>query len=316
MQILRVTPATCDLLSTFLLAQYPLLTTGKLHKYLRENKIKVNGKKVPLTTRLLMGDEVKVFIPDDALFTASGPQYRSAQNRLTVVYEDADILLVDKPAGLLVQDETGFVADTLINRALRYLYESGAYTDNAPFTPCLCHRLDTGTSGLVILAKNEDAFHIMTELLKKRTLKKRYVCVTFGRPSPKNGVLQGYLQKDAEKGFVRVIQDAAADAKPVTTAYETLAESGRLALLSVELITGRTHQIRAHFTSIGCPLLGDSKYGNNAANREYKMKYQALCAYSIQFPAIAEGACHTLSGKSFAVQKPWYYQQILDGTLH
>ena len=306
-----VNPQTCNTLSAYLLNQYPLLTAGRLHKYLRENKIKVNGKKVALTTRLSMGDEVKIFLPDDALFISDGPLYRNAKPILTVVYEDESLMIVDKPAGLLCIDENGAQADTLINRALRYLYHKGEYHDKG-FAPALCHRLDTGTSGLVLIAKTSAMEATLNQLIKTRRIIKKYVCVTFGRPSAKSATLKGYLEKDAQNGRVYISQKTNANAKEVITQYETLAESGRLALLSVELITGRTHQIRAHLASIGCPILGDSKYGNNAANRELKLKYQALCAYSLQFPVLDD---FPLSGKLIKAEKPWYFQQILNGIL-
>ena len=145
----------------------------------------------------------------------------------------------------------------------------------------LCHRLDTGTSGLVLLAKNNAAEAFLTAAIKAREIEKRYLCVTFGRPNPPAALLRDYLLKDAERGIVRITDTTAGGAKEVITGYETLAVSGRLALLEVELVTGRTHQIRAHLAHIGCPILGDSKYGNNAANRELRFKYQALCAWEL-----------------------------------
>ena len=180
----------------------------------------------------------------------------------------------------------------------------------------LCHRLDTGTSGLVLLAKNSAAEAFLTAAIKARDIEKRYLCVTFGRPNPPAALLRDYLLKDAERGIVRITDTTAGGAKEVITGYETLAVSGRLALLEVELVTGRTHQIRAHLAHIGCPILGDSKYGNNAANRELRFKYQALCAWELRFPAqISDPRFAHLSGRVFHAEKPWYYQQILDGTL-
>ena len=115
---------------------------------------------------------------------------------------------------------------------------------------------------------------------------------------------------------MRVVNRPRPGAREIITAYETLAVSGRLALLQVELVTGRTHQIRAHLASIGCPILGDSKYGNHAANRELKLKYQALCAWELAFPAkISDPAFAGLAGKRFCAPKPWYCQQVLDGVL-
>ena len=180
----------------------------------------------------------------------------------------------------------------------------------------LCHRLDTGTSGLVLLAKNNAAEAFLTAAIKARDIEKRYLCVTFGRPNPPAALLRDYLLKDAERGIVRITDTTAGGAKEVITGYETLAVSGRLALLEVELVTGRTHQIRAHLAHIGCPILGDSKYGNNAANRELRLKYQALCAWELKFPAkISDERFAHLTGRVFHAEKPWYCQQVEDGTL-
>ena len=151
--------------------------------------------------------------------------------------------------------------------------------------------------------------------IKSREVKKTYLCVTFGRPTPPDATLGGYLLKDADRGIVKIVEDKQPGAKDVETQYETIAVSGRLALLKVRLITGRTHQIRAHMASIGCPILGDSKYGNNTANRELKLKYQALCAWELTMPHFNQPDFEFLSGKTFHAPKPWYYQQVLDGTL-
>ena len=205
--------------------------------------------------------------------------------------------------------------DTLLNRALLYLNKQGEYKENDLYTPALCHRLDTGTSGLVIIAKTPEAEELFLSAIKNREVQKTYLCVTFGRPMPPDATLGGYLLKDADRGIVKIVEDKQPGAKEVETRYETIAVSGRLALLKVQLITGRTHQIRAHMASIGCPILGDSKYGNNSANRELKLKYQALCAWELTMPRFTQPDFAFLSGKTFHAPKPWYYQQILDGTL-
>ncbi|HIZ48408.1 MAG TPA: RluA family pseudouridine synthase [Candidatus Gemmiger excrementavium] len=288
-------------LDKYLMEQYPALGPGRLNKALRENKIKLNGKKLPLSTRVQNGDVIRLFLQDEQLEARPLPT-------AVFVYEDNDILIANKPAGIEVD---GPAADTLLKRVQATLTANGQ-----PGHAVLCHRLDTGTSGLVLLAKNREAESFLTGAIKQRRIEKRYLCVTFGHPQPPAALLRGYLLKDAARGVVRVVSSPADGAREILTGYETLAVSGRLALLEVELITGRTHQIRAHLASIGCPILGDSKYGNNAANRELHFKYQALCAWELRFPTqIAEAQFAHLAGRVFHAEKPWYCNQITDGTL-
>lgn len=287
-------------LDRYLLDQFPALTLGRLNKALRENKIKVNGKKQPLSARVQNGDVVRLYLLDEQLEEQHCPP-------VVLVYEDKQLLIANKPAGIPVD---GPMADTLLNRVRTSLKAEGEACQ-----PVLCHRLDTGTSGLVLLAKTPQAEQFLTGAIRERRITKRYLCVTFGRPVPSRAVLHDYLLKDAQRGTVKILHSPAAGAREVITEYETLAVSGRLALLKVTLVTGRTHQIRAHLASIGCPILGDSKYGNNAANRELKLKYQALCAWELAFPAGISGPFAYLSGQCFHAEKPWYCQQLLNGTL-
>lgn len=314
MLIFKVLPCQTGRLDAFLLSQLSCLTPGKLHQYLRENKLKLNGKKQPLSTRVCAGDEIRLYLPPSAEAAPVGPAFLRARAEFCAVYEDEAVLVAEKPAGLPVEDKETPGADTLINRALRYLMEAGRYDPRAAFAPSLCHRLDTGTSGLVLIAKTEPALEQLTALIRAHRLKKSYVGVSFGHPQPAAGVLRGYLSKDAQRGRVRVFSTPEKNALPIETRYKTLITQGPLALLELELITGRTHQIRAHLASIGCPLLGDSKYGNNSANRAYRLKYQALCAYALVFPAL-DGPCAGLSQKRLQAAAPWYYTQMLQGGL-
>lgn len=315
MRILKVKCLAPTRLDNYLMEQFPTLGPGRLNKALRENKIKLNGKKQPLSTRVMAGDEIRLFILDEELERGSrqsGPAWMNARRPAEVLYNCDQLIIVNKPAGLPVD---GPQDDTLLNRTLRYLAEQGEYGQGSLYQPALCHRLDTGTSGLVILAKTPEAERLLLEEIRQRRIQKTYLCVTFGRPAPPDGVLGGYLIKDADRGVVRITEEKLPNAKAVETQYETLAVSGRLALLKVRLVTGRTHQIRAHMASIGCPILGDSKYGNNTANRELKLRYQALCAWKLEFPVFSRPEFAFLSGKTFTAPKPWYYQQVVDGTL-
>ncbi len=315
MKILKARCLAPVRLDKYLMDMYPTLGLGRLNKALRENKIKLNGKRVPLSTRVVAGDEIKLFLLDETLEAPElrgGAAWKAVRTPAQAIYNSPQVMIVNKPAGLPV-DGSGI--DTLLNRALFYLNSIGEYAENDHYTPALCHRLDTGTSGLVVIAKTAAAEKLFLNLIKERKIKKSYLCVTFGRPTPPSAVLEGFLVKDADRGVVKVIQEERNGAKAVETHYETIATSGRLALLKVLLVTGRTHQIRAHMESIGCPILGDSKYGNNAANRELRLKYQALCAWELKFPSFTQPEYEALSGKTFTAPKPWYYTQIIDGTL-
>ena len=301
-------------LDTLLLGRYPGLSLGRLNKALRENKVKLNGKKQSLSTRVQPGDEIRLFLlPEQLGLAAPGQPFAGVKYAARIVFENDQFLIADKPAGLPVEGEGA--PDTLLLRAQKHLFDAGEYRPGQGFAPALCHRLDTGTSGLVLVAKTAPALAALTGLIKERRLKKEYLCVTFGRPQPPAATLAGFLKKDPAKGKVEVLARPAPGALPIETRYETLAVSGRLALLRVELITGRTHQIRAHLAGIGCPVVGDGKYGKNAVNRELRLKYQALCAWRLTFPARCEGVLEPVSGRCFAAEEPWYCRQLLDGTL-
>ena len=191
-------------LDKYLMDQFPALGMGRLNKALRENKIKLNGKKQPLSTRVQNGDIIKLFLTDDQLENRPTPA-------AVFVYEDDDIIIASKPAGIAVD---GPDSDTLLRRVQAKLTAEGK-----PARAMLCHRLDTGTSGLVLLAKNSAAEAFLTAAIKARDIEKRYLCVTFGRPNPPAALLRDYLLKDAERGIVRITDTTAGGAKEVITGY-------------------------------------------------------------------------------------------------
>ncbi len=302
-------------LDNFLLEKYPVLSFGKLNKYLRENKIKVNSKKVLLSTRLKQGDEIKIFLNDDVLTEKMYEfPFLEASDKICIVYEDNNLLVADKMAGVIVNDLTNKQTDTHINRCLKYLYKKGEYNPNtSSYTPSLCHRLDTGTSGLVVVSKNQNTENFILQLFKDHSLTKHYICVTLGCPPKKQDNLTAYLTKNKEIAKVKITQKPINKfSKKIITNYQVLQNCGELSLVQVKLITGRTHQIRAHLASIGCPILGDSKYGINTENRKRKIKYQALSAISLTFPQITQKEFEMYSNIKIQVDMPWYYNAVLN----
>ncbi len=276
-------------LDEFILNAYPALSFNKLSKYLRENKIKVNSKKVPLNTRLSKGDEVKLFILDE--FLESSP---ISLDKKDIIFEDSHILVAYKKAGLLSIDEMG-EKDSLNARIQNYLKSENGM---------ICHRLDTGTSGLLIYAKDEKTNEVILDAIKNHKIKKFYTCVTFGWPKDEEGEINLFLKKE-DDGFVKAYKTKVDGAKEAITKYKIIAKKDELAYLDVELLTGRTHQIRVHMKSLNCPILGDSKYGNDAANKKFKKKRQCLCAYKIVLPTFS-GELSSLSNKVFEIEKPTF----------
>lgn len=281
----------------------------------KEKKIRCNGRHCDGAHRVQNGDLLCLYLPGPLAPAEDGPLYLRARQELSVVFEDSQLLVADKPAGLLTLDEEKRQPDTLENRVLRYLAAGGGLQPGAGFTPAPCHRLDAGTSGLVLVAKTALCRDALQGAIRRHRLKKQYLCVVLGRPSPPQATLKGYLLKDAARSRVRVTGGPQPGALQIATGYSTLAASGRFSLLQVEPVTGRTHQIRAHLASIGCPLLGDDKYGDRALNRQLRTRYQLLCAHRLALPRFEEKALAALSGRSFCAAEPWFYAAVQNHTL-
>ena len=181
------------------------------------------------------------------------------------------------------------------------------------FTPALCNRLDRNTGGIVIAAKNAESLRILNQKIKDRELEKKYLCITVGVPPKKQDTMTAYLKKNADENLVHVYDTKKNGAKTIITTYKVLKENRKLALVEVKLETGRTHQIRAHFAHIGCPLLGDGKYGINQVNREYKVKTQALYSYKLKFTFSTDSGCLSyLNGKEFTVNDVWFKDKFVN----
>ena len=282
------------------------LPASLMYKYIRTKKIKVNRKRAEQNYFLCEGDEIQLFIREE--FFGSPEKDTGALSRITpkisVVYEDENIILCNKRPGVLVHEDDGASDNTLIMHVKAYLYRKGEYDpeDEQSFAPALCNRIDRNTGGIVIAAKNAEALRVMNRKIKDDEIRKFYICAVHGRMESDRETLTAYLKKDARNNTVTVSDKARDGYKNIITKYRTLTRHGDSSLLEVELVTGRTHQIRAHMAHIGHPLLGDGKYGVNRTDREKGYKYQALYSYRLIFDFKDDtGALGYLRGREVSI---------------
>lgn len=283
-----------------------------LYKAIRKKDIKLNRARCQPGDKLRAGDVLSVYLPDDVLRPQGGGDFLRAPPQVDVVYEDEHILLCNKPQGLLVHEDDAHAADTLIHRVQHYLYSKGEWDPAAEhsFAPALCNRIDRNTGGIVIAAKTFEALQEMTEKIRHRQVRKLYLCIVYGRPPQQEGTLKGYHLKDAAANTVRIAERPVAGSKIALSRYRVLETRGDKSLLEVELLTGRTHQIRAQLAAAGHPLWGDAKYGSSRQNIRLQNR-QALWAYKIIFDfTTPAGALDYLAGKSFCVDAPFAGWQI------
>ena len=296
------------------------------YKMMRKKNITLNGKKCEGNEKLAEGDVVKLFLAEDTIEKFSSVQVQEVKKvDLDILYEDDEIILVNKPAGMLSQ-KAKETDESLVEYLIDYLLGSGKLTESGlrAFRPSVCNRLDRNTSGIVAAGKSLAGLQMLSGVFKDRSIHKYYQCLVSGAIRDVKTV-DGWLLKDEKKNQVRILTEAEAkrfggrdgdeEPKRIRTKYEPIATDGRFTLLNVTLLTGRSHQIRAHLASLGHPIVGDSKYGGvskvNPSGRT--VKYQLLHSYRLEFPKLAEPFAY-LSGRVFEAPMPGYFASVLKET--
>lgn len=293
-------------LDKFLQKRFKTMPKSMMYMYIRKKCIKCNGKKCEIDTQLKEGDVLTFYIKDEFFEAEQTKSYEfmKAPVNLSILYEDENILLLDKKPGVIVHPDKSYHFDSLVSRVQHYLYNKGEYDpeQEKAFSPALVNRIDRNTGGIVIAAKNAESLRILNAKMKTRELEKFYLCLIYGKPDKTEDTLTGYITKNESKNKVTVFQSPVEGAKEIKTKYRMLSFDGKYSLVEVELLTGRTHQIRAHMAFIGHPLVGDTKYGRKKAPDGFP--YQALYSYKLKFHFETDaGTLNYLDGKEYAVDK-------------
>ena len=285
----------------------PLLPAPLAQKYIRPKRVKVNGKGAARDVRLQVGDLLQLYINDEFFDQPREDNSFLAvfKPKLDIVYEDENLMLLNKRPGLLCHADEHEKVNTLITHIQAYLYQKKEWNprDEHSFTPALCNRIDRNTGGIVMAAKNAETLRILNQKIKDREIAKFYLAIIHGRMAPPQGKLEGFLLKDESRAQVKVFHKPVPGGKSAATLYKTLKVNRGLSLVECELLTGRTHQIRAQFAAAGHPLLGDGKYGRERDNKQYGRSFQALYSYKLEFTFPTDaGLLEYLRGKVFTVE--------------
>ena len=279
---------------------------------MRKKNIVLNGKKCTGNEKLKQGDSIKLFFSDETIEKFSAGTYvtpkKEKTNMLPIIYEDEQVLLMNKPVGVLSQkakDSDVSAVEILIN----YLIETNQLSKEQfrTFHPSICNRLDRNTSGILVAGKTLPALQEMNRFFKERTIAKYYRCLVKGRVIKNEDYIKGYLVKDQKTNKVSITKKKTEEGVPIETEYCVIQSNDEVSLLEVHLITGKTHQIRAHLASIGHPIIGDYKYGDKQINemyrQEYGLKSQLLHAYRLEMPS-SDGSLAYLNDKKFVAELP------------
>ncbi len=281
-----------------------------IYKSLRKGDVKVNGKKVKEKYVLLDGDLLEI---RDMVSDVKKEKFKRIDNNLKVTYEDQNMLLVEKWPGVLTHSDTKDSEATLTDYVLSYLYDKGDYTpeNEVTFTPAPCNRLDRNTSGIVIFGKNYDSLKLLNEMIRERKIEKYYMSLVKGKI--KDGKYEAYISKDQDNNLSKIFNEPKPGTKKIAMEVKTIESCGTFSLVELTLLTGRSHQLRAHLSFLGNPIIGDDKYGDKKTNsffeNKYGLSFQFLYAYKVVFRDCPENLSY-LENKTLAESLPPVLKKI------
>lgn len=305
-------------LDKWLIREMPAVTMGMRQKYFRLKRYKLNGHPAKADSRLAAGDVLQIYLSDADFVRPErqDPFLSKIRPQLSILYEDANILIADKRPGLMAHPDATEKVNTLLTHIQAYLYQKGEYDsmDKRAFAPALCNRIDRFTGGIVIAAKTEAAMHIINDKIRTREIEKYYYCIALGEFRRKAGTMDNYIIKSPNQKKVRVSLRYEEGAQHALTKYRALAHRDGLSLVECELLTGRTHQIRAQMAFAHHPLLGDNQYGDPRRNEKYGRSFQALYAYRLKFAFTSDaGILNDLNGREFIVPEVRFIDEYFPG---
>lgn len=299
-------------IDNFLLMYFRKIPRSLMYKLIRKKKIKVNNKKIKENQRLYLGDSVTLYLSSELLDNVtSSSDFMRVSSNLDILYEDENILIINKKIGTVCQPDRDNLVDCVVNRVKKYLFEKGEYKfeDENVFAPSLVNRIDRNTEGIVIASKNFESLRFLNEKIKNKEIKKYYKCLVLGKMPKKQDLITSFLYKDYIQNKSYISDEKIKNSKLIQTKYKVIEFKNNLSLLEIELLTGRSHQIRAHLAHIGHPIVGDGKYG--FSKNSQKIKNQLLVSYKIKFEFKNEiPSMKYLNGKEFEINNSSILEQI------